>query len=114
MQGVFDDGYDEEWEVVINNGGRYALSRKQALIVQQAMASGSRGIVVFETFSISIPYVVEFFRSRRFKIGTYQLPAKATEAPFVPIPKEKWENIKKEIYSKIGKPINNENDKNQV
>lgn len=105
MPGQFDDGYDEEWEVAVNNGGKYTLSRKQALVLQQAIAAGGRGIILFQTFSISIPYIVEFFRTKRFKVGTYQLPEKASEPPYVPMPPEKWEAFKKTVYSKIGKPI---------
>jgi len=98
-----DDKHDEEWKIVLNTGGNYILGKLQARVLQQAIASGNRGVVMFKTFSISIPYIAEFYRVRRFLKGTKQLPAMASELPYEPIPKEKWEKIKKEMYKKIRK-----------
>ena len=82
MPGGFDpdeEKYDEEWQVVLNTGGKYSLSKDQALVIQEAIASGNRGIIMFRTFSISIPYVAEFYRIRRFLKGAFALPATASE-----------------------------------
>ena len=100
-----DDGYDEEWKVVMSTKGDYTLNKMQARILQQEMAGGSRGIVMFQTFAISIPYVAEFYRVRRFLKDTVKLPERATEGPYKPIPPEKWEAFKKDVYGKIGKVV---------
>ena len=78
-QDQFEDGFEEEWEVVLNTGGKYVLSKNQAWVIQEAIASGNRGIIMFKTFSISLPYVAEFFRIRRFKVGQILLSEKSTE-----------------------------------
>jgi len=94
--------YEEIWKLVTNTKGEYALSKIQAQILQQEIAKGNRGIVMFQTFAISIPYIAEFYREKRFLKDTFQLPARATELPYQPIPEEKWEEIKKQAYAKIG------------
>ena len=98
-----DEKYEEEWTVRVNSGGKYTLSKLQANILQQEIANGNRGIIMFKTFSISIPYIAEFYLEKRFLKGTLQLPATATEKEYVPIPPEKWEAIKKQAYQSIGK-----------
>lgn len=104
-QGGFnDDNYDEEWIAVVNKTD-YPLSKNQALIVKQAMATGERGNVVFDSFVICIPFVSELYRVKRFLKNTKQLSSKATEEQFVPIPTERFEQFKKDIYKKIGKKI---------
>ena len=99
---LIDDDYEELWIVILNTKGRYELSKNQARLVQEAIAHGERGAIMFKTFAIPIPYVAEFYREKRFLKGTKQLPARASEQPYKPIPKDKWEKIKKEIYEKIG------------
>ena len=106
MRGEFnaeEEKYGEEWRVVLNTGGNYTLGKTQAVILQQAIATGNRGIIMFKTFSIPIPYIAEFYRVRRFLKDAKQLPARASELPYKPIPKEKWEKFMKEVYRKIGK-----------
>jgi hypothetical protein len=98
-----DNNYQEEWKVVLSSKGEYTLSKNQALVLKQEIASGNRGTVMFETFAIAIPYIVEFFRVKRFLVGEFQLPAQASEKPYVPISEEKWEQIQKEVYEKIGR-----------
>ena len=93
--------FDEEWKVILSNKSEYPLSKLQALVLRQEIASGNRATVMFESFSISIPYIVEFFRVRRFLKDTYQLPAQASEKPYKPISPEKWEELKKELYKKF-------------
>lgn len=100
-----DDQYEEIWEASISGGGKYQLSKNQAHLLMQEMANGNRGVIPFKTFVISIPYVTEFYRTKRFLKDTYQLPAQASEKPYDPIPADKWEELKKDIYKKIGKRI---------
>jgi len=100
-----EDRYEEEWIVKINTGGTYTLSKLQATILQQEIANGNRGMIMFKTFSISIPYIAEFYRDKRFLKGEFQLPASATEEKFVPIPEEKWKKLKEEAYRKIGRKM---------
>ena len=98
-----DEKFDEEWKVVINTGGEYVLSKMQARILQQAVATGNRGVIMFNSFAISIPYIAEFYRVRRFLKGAKQLPARASELPYKPIPREKFEAFMKMCYQKLGK-----------
>lgn len=100
-----DEKYEEEWKVIVNTDGEYVLSKMQARVLQQAIANGDRGIVLFKTFAISIPYITEFFRVRRFLKGAVQLPERATEELYKPIPPERWEEIKKRAYQSIGKTV---------
>jgi len=71
--------YDEEWKVKLNTGGEYLLSQKQAWVIQEAIASGNRGIIMFKTFSVSMPYIAEFFRVRRFLKADHQLTGQQQE-----------------------------------
>lgn len=89
--------YDEEWEVVLNNGSKYQLSKIQAWGLRQEIANGNRGIVMYKTFAISIPYILEFTRVRRFLKDTLQLSARASEEPFVPMSPEKWAEMRKKF-----------------
>ena len=77
-----NDGYDEEWVVKLNTGGEYILGKIQARILQQAVATNNRGIIMFETFAISIPYIAEFYRRRRFLKDSYSLPIRTTEKEY--------------------------------
>lgn len=97
------DKYDEEWRVVMNTKGDYTLGKMQAKLLQEEISRGNRGIIMFNTFAISIPYIVEFYRVRRFMKGVKLLPARAKERPYKPISPEKWEMFKKEVYEKLGK-----------
>lgn len=100
MQGTSNEDeekYDEEWMVVLSSKGKYTLSKTQAIILKQEVASGNRATVMFETFAIPIPYIVEFYRARRFLKGAVQLPATASEKPYRPIPKEKWDEFKRKL-----------------
>lgn len=102
-----DDDYEEEWVAVVNKA-KYDLSKDQALIVKQAMATGERGNVVFDSFVICIPFVSEFYRVRRFLKNAKLLTSKATEEEFIPMDPQKWEEFKKKVYAKVGKPMSNE------
>ena len=95
--------YEEIWRVIMSTKGEYTLSKIQARILQQAIASGNRGIVMFQTFAISIPYVSEFYREKRFLKGALQLPERAGEKPFKPVSEEVFNKVKEEFYRKIGK-----------
>lgn len=95
-----DPEFEEEWEVITSAKGKYTLSKLQARVLMQEMANGNRGIIPFKTFAISIPYIVEFYRVKRFLKDAKQLPARASEKPFEPMPDEKWQKIKKELFSR--------------
>ena len=97
-----DEKYEEEWKVVMNTGGEYVLSKWQARTLMQTMAQGKREIM-FRTFMIAIPYIAEFYRVRRFLKGAKQLPARASELPYKPIPREKFDAFMKMCYQKLGK-----------
>lgn len=76
---LLDEQYDEEWQLTLNTGSNYVLSKKQAWVIQEAIASGNRGIIMFKTFSISMPYIAEFFRIRRFLKADHQLTGQQEE-----------------------------------
>jgi len=71
--------YEEEWKVKLNTGGEYLLSKNQAWVIQEAIASGNRGIIMFKTFSVSMPYIAEFFRTKRFLKEEKQLTGEQKE-----------------------------------
>lgn len=71
--------YEEEWVLKTNSKEEYRLSKKQAWMIQEAIASGNRGIVMFDTFSISIPYIVDFYRLKRFVKESRQLTSQQQE-----------------------------------
>jgi len=99
------DDYDEEWRVIVSGGGKYTLSKNQARLLLQEMANGNRGVIPFQTFVISIPYVIEFYRVKRFLKNAKQLPSTASEKPFKPLSPKKLKEFRKEVYSAVGKPI---------
>ncbi len=100
-----DNDYEELWVVILTTKGRYELSKNQARLVQEALARGERGAIVFETFAISIPYITEFYRESRFLKNAKQLPERATETPHKPISPEKWKELMEQVYRKCGKPM---------
>lgn len=110
MQGNFDeDSYLEEWVVMVN-GYQYKLDKAQNQILSNDMAKGSRGIVMFEGFSISIPYIQEHYRSRRYLKANRQLEA-PPEREIILTPeelvarKQRMDKMRKEVYAKLGKKI---------
>ena len=100
-----DNDYEELWVVIITTKGRYELSKNQARLVQEAMAGGERGAIVFETFTISIPYITEFYRESRFLKQARALPARATEAPYAPVSPEKYREFREKVGKIFGKPM---------
>jgi hypothetical protein len=98
-----EQNWEEEWEVITNTKGKYILSKMQAIVLKQAIATGNRGTIMFETFAIAIPYIVEFYRVRRFLKDTKQLPAQASEPEYKPIDLKIFEEWKKKVYEKLGK-----------
>lgn len=87
-----DDHYLEEWSVKVDDT-EYFLNRDQAKHLQDEIAKGNRGIVLFKTFSVSIPYIKRFDRVRRWLDPKYVI-----EAPVVvekePTPQEKARSAK--------------------
>ena len=103
MPVTFEDGWDEEWEVVLNTGGKYTLNRKQAWVVQEAIATSNRGILMFKTFSISMPYIAELYRIRRFMSDQVSLPERASEEVWTEEDRLRAIARMKEIREKFGK-----------
>lgn len=100
-----EDKFEEEWKVVLSTKGEYTLSKNQANIVKEAIANGSRGMIMFQTFAISIPYISEFYRVKRFLKDAKQLPARATEEEWKPMDPEKLAKLREQAYAKIGRPM---------
>lgn len=100
-----DDDHEEIWVVILSTKGEYRLSKNQARLVQEAMARGERGAIVFKTFAISIPYVAEFYRESRFPKNTRTLPEGATESEYVLPSPEEMKKYRENIYKMIGKPV---------
>ena len=97
-----EQNWEEEWMVILNSKGKYILSKMQAIILKQAIATGNRGTIMFETFAIPIPFMVEFYRVRRFLKDAVQLMERAKEAEYIPMDPKKFAKLKKEVYKKIG------------
>jgi hypothetical protein len=94
--------FEEEWVVVLQSKGEYRLSKMQATILKQAISDNKRQ-VMFETFLIPIPYIVEFYRDKRFLKDTLKLPERASEPPFEPMSRKKFEVFMKQVYQKLGR-----------
>lgn len=56
--------YREYWTVKVNKS-TYVLNEEQASLLKKEIANGNRGIVVFKEFAVSIPYIEEFYLSRK-------------------------------------------------
>lgn len=63
----------EKWVVVVNKN-EYELDEKQARVLSDAIASGTRGIVQFKDFIISVPFIEEFYL-----VGKWQQPEQLEE-----------------------------------
>jgi hypothetical protein len=72
--------YDEVWEVKINKT-EYLLGEMEAKVLQDAIASGSRGIVQFSEFIINIPFIEEFYLKSRELKKEYQLEGEVDYLP---------------------------------
>lgn len=99
-----DEKYEEEWEVIMSTKGKYTLSKAQARALMNAMAQKER-VVIFQSFTIPVSFVAEFYRTRRYLKGAKALPAQATEPEFKPVDPERLAKMKKEIYEKLGKKM---------
>jgi len=96
-----EEKYEEEWKVVIApTRAQYLLSKMQAKILMQAIASKEKA-VVFKTFIISIPFIAEFYRVKRFLKINKQLSKRAKETEYKKIDSKKFEEWKKKVYKKI-------------
>lgn len=104
MQEAFDDEWEELWIVIMSTKGRYELSKLQARLLQEAFNQGLRA-VNFDSFTIPVSFIAEFYREKRWKKGQMALPQKATEEAHVPMSPEKFAKFKEEVYRKIGKPM---------
>lgn len=109
-QGNFDENsYLEEWVVMVN-GFQYKLDKAQNETLSDAIGKGNRGIIMFEGFSISIPYIQEHYRSRRYLKANRQLEA-PPEREIILTPeelaarKQRMDKMRKEVYAKLGKKI---------
>ena len=96
-----EDKIEEEWKVILSSKGQYTLSKNQAIILKQEIATGNRGTIMFETFAIPIPYLVEFYRIKRFLKDKHGLPRRATDPEYKPISAEKFAQWKKKAYKKL-------------
>ena len=97
--------FDEEWIVKLNTGGQYSLSKKQAWVIQEAIANGNRGIIMFKTFSIPMPYIAEFYRKARFLNKDHQLTASQKEEAWTEADRLHAVDRMKELREKYNKII---------
>jgi len=101
---IEDEKYEEEWEVIMSTGGKYTLSKAQARALMNAMAQKEK-VIIFQSFTIPVSFVAEFYRTKRYLKGAKALPATATEAEFKPIDPEKLQKMKEDLYRKLGKKM---------
>lgn len=99
--------FDEEWKVKLNTGGEYILSKKQSWVIQEAIASGNRGIIMFDTFSIPMAYVGEFYRVKRFLGKDRQIADKQKEKAWTEEDRKNAIDRMKSLREKYNKVINN-------
>jgi len=90
--------FKEEWIVKVGKE-IFILDEKQIIVLREAMKQNERW-VSFKNFILSIPHIECIYLSRR-EIAD-QLPEGEKKDTFNPIPLEKWEQFKKEVYQKIG------------
>lgn len=93
--------YEEEWKIKLNTGGEHYLSKKQAWVIQEAIASGNRGIIMFDTFSIPMAYIGEFYRTKRFLKEERQITEKQTEEAWTEEDRKRAIVRMKEIREKL-------------
>lgn len=104
-----DELFEEEWLIKLNTGGEYRLSKKQAWTIQEAIASGNRGIIMFKTFSIPMPYVAEFYRVKRFLKEERQITGKQTEQAWTEEDRQNAIKRMKEIREEFQKKMDEKN-----
>lgn len=56
-----------KWKVLMSNKNEYVLSSEQMEMLKKAISVNNRGILVFDTFAISIPYITDFYLIGRNK-----------------------------------------------
>lgn len=77
--------YLEEWTVVINKT-KYPLNDKESKILKEQIAKGNRGTILFDKFSINIPYIEEFYLSGKYPDESNMI---ASENKYEVTPEEK-------------------------
>lgn len=90
--------YREEWTVRLNKA-TYILNEEQANLLKSEIARGNRGVVMFKEFAISIPYIEEFFLSRKVYDVNRQLSESKYEVSEQA--KEKMEEIREKFRNKL-------------
>jgi hypothetical protein len=91
--------YSEKWTISINRE-KFVIDGEEKLKLEKAMQNGDRWFKTKLGDILSVSHIESVvFRSKEIK---NQLPTgeKKVEKP---IPEEKWKQIKKEAYQKIGK-----------
>ena len=86
----------ELWVVVINKE-KYELDTKQAMVLNEAISKGNRGIIQFDGFIINIPFIQEFYLVRQWEsLNTPIMLAEPENTAPIPLTKEQVEKKKKE------------------
>jgi hypothetical protein len=67
-----EDQWLEEWCLVVDKT-KYHLTPEQSAVVKKAIARGDKGMIMFPKFVISMPYIREFYREKRYINPKYQL-----------------------------------------
>jgi len=97
--------FEEEWLVRTNSKEEYRLSKKQAWVIQEAVAKGERGIIMFDSFSISMPYIVDFYRLKRFRKESHQLTTSQKEEAWTEKDRlnaiERIKQLKEKLYENM-------------
>lgn len=91
--------YLEEWTVVINKT-KYVLNDKESKILKEQIARGNRGTVLFDRFSINIPYIEEFYLSGKYLDDSNMLMSE-NKYEVSPEEKKKVEESLKEFRKKF-------------
>lgn len=93
--------FTEIWRVVVR-GNEYTLNADQAKFLQGEITKGSRGIIVFSDFSISIPYIEEFFLLDRKPVEQEALPDPNFKQPNDRVYKAVWQVKPTDFTNPVG------------
>lgn len=93
--------YHEEWTAIVNKT-KYTLTEEQGNILREEMANGKRGIVVFDNFTINIPFVEEFYLSNKIYDKQIKITA-PTERELTPEERKKAQERLSEIRLRLKK-----------
>lgn len=93
--------YTEEWLIRVDNQN-FTTDQNGKDKVIHAMQENKRFVSISSKDIISVRHISYIYMTKK-EIANQLPEGEKKEVPFEPIPLEKWKQIKKEAYSKIGR-----------